>query len=41
MSAGTTQASKSPALTKPSSRADSRSESPFLWAFLAILEALS
>ena len=41
MSAGTTQASNSSDVTKPSSRADSHSESPFLWAFLAILEALS
>ena len=41
MSAGTTQASNSSAVTKPSSRADSRSDSPLWWAFLAILEALS
>ena len=41
MSAGTTQASNSASVTKPSSRADWRRDSPLWCAFLAILEALS
>lgn len=41
MSTGTTQASNSCSVTKPSSRADSRRDRPLWWAFFAILEALS
>ena len=41
MSAGTTQASNSSGVTKPSSRADSRRDKPLWCAFFAIFEALS
>ena len=41
MSAGTTHWSNCSSVRKPSSRADSRSDSPLWWAFLAILDALS
>ena len=41
MSMGTTHLSNSSAVTKPSSRADSRRDRPLWCAFLAILEALS